>query len=81
MLITLRRGFKLLNEKKDPGQPFSSLRRWLSRWKNSEVVLSHATNQLLVLVLVLFLMLSSAFILFIIILICMDARFFFLKKD
>ena len=34
MLITVRRGFKRLNEKKrDPEQPFSSLRRWLSRWK------------------------------------------------
>ena len=52
MLITLRQGFKRLNEKKkrerDPEQSFSSLRRWLSRWKNSEVILSHATNQLLV---------------------------------
>ena len=82
MLITLRRGFKRLNEKKkrDPEQHFSSLRRWLSGWKNSEVILSHATNQLFVFVLVFLLMLSSAFILFIIILICMHARFFF-KKD
>ena len=52
MLITLRQGFKRLNEKKkrerDPKQSFSSLRRWLGRWKNSEVILSHATNQLLV---------------------------------
>ena len=49
MLITLRRGFKRLNEKKrDPEQLFSSLRRWLSRRKNSEVILSHTTNQLLV---------------------------------
>ena len=48
MLITRRRGFKRLNEKWDPGQPFSSLRGWLSRWKNSEVILSHTTNQLLV---------------------------------
>ena len=33
-------------EKGDPEQPFSSLRRWLSRWKNSEVILSHIKNQL-----------------------------------
>ena len=75
---------KKKKRERDPEQPFSSLRRWLSRWKNSEVILSHATNQLLVLVLVLFLMLSSAFILFIIILLyaCMNARFiFFWKKD
>ena len=25
---------------------FSLLRRWLSGWKNSEVILSHTTNQL-----------------------------------
>ena len=25
---------------------FSFLRRWLSGWKNSEVILSHTTNQL-----------------------------------
>ena len=47
MLITLRRGFKRLNEKKRvPEQPFSSLRGWLSGWENSEVILSHTTNQL-----------------------------------
>ena len=33
-------------EKRDSEQPFSSLRRWLSRWINSEVILSHITNQL-----------------------------------
>ena len=35
-------------KKVDPEQPFSSLRRWLSWRKNSEVILSHTTNQLLV---------------------------------
>ena len=40
-------GFKGLNEKKkDPEQPFLSLRRWLSKWTNSEVILSHTKNQL-----------------------------------
>ena len=35
-----------MEKKRDPEEPFSSLRRWLSRWKNSEVILSHTTNQL-----------------------------------
>ena len=33
-------------EKERAGAAFSSLRRWLSGWKSSEVILSHTTNQL-----------------------------------
>ena len=33
-------------EKRDPEQPFSSLRGRLSRWKNCEVILSHTKKQL-----------------------------------
>ena len=43
MLITLE---GLNGKKRDSKQPFSSLRRWLSRWINSEVILSLTTNQL-----------------------------------
>ena len=36
----------LLGKREIRPTAFSFLRRWLSRWKNSEVILSHTTNQL-----------------------------------
>ena len=37
---------ELLGKREIRPTAFSFLRRWLSRWKNSEVILSHTTNQL-----------------------------------
>ena len=34
------------SKKERSGAAFTSLRRWLSGWKRSEVILSHTTNQL-----------------------------------
>ena len=36
----------LLRKREIRPTAFSFLRRWLSGWKNSEVILSHTTNQL-----------------------------------
>ena len=36
----------LLGKREIPPIAFSFLRRWLGGWKNSEVILSHRTNQL-----------------------------------
>ena len=36
----------LLGKREIPSIAFSFLRRWLGGWKNSEVILSHRTNQL-----------------------------------
>ena len=37
---------ELLGKREIRSTAFSFLRRWLSGWKNSEVILSHTTNQL-----------------------------------
>ena len=37
---------KLLGNREIRSTAFSFLRRWLSGWKNSKVILSHTTNQL-----------------------------------